>query len=38
VRITFHTPVPADGFAGRKGLAARCEALVREAFPPEPVG
>ncbi|ODM42330.1 lysophospholipid acyltransferase family protein [Cereibacter johrii] len=37
VRITFHAPVPADGFAGRKGLAARCEALVREAFPPEPL-
>ncbi|MGP3698436.1 lyso-ornithine lipid O-acyltransferase [Rhodobacter sp. NSM] len=36
VEITFHPPVPADGFSGRKGLALRCEALVREAFPADP--
>lgn len=35
VEITFHEPVPADGFDGRKGLAARCEALVRQGFPAE---
>lgn len=33
VEVTFHPPVPADGFHGRKGLAARCEAQVRSAFP-----
>ncbi|MCE6949581.1 1-acyl-sn-glycerol-3-phosphate acyltransferase [Cereibacter sphaeroides] len=33
VEITFHDPVPADGFDGRKGLAAHCEARVRSAWP-----
>lgn len=32
VEITLHEPLPVDGFDGRKGLAARCEAVVRSAF------
>ena len=32
VRVEFHAPLDVDAFAGRKDLAARCEAVIRAGF------
>lgn len=36
VEVTFHAPVPVDGFADRKALAAYCEAVIRTSHPFSP--
>lgn len=38
VEVTFHDPVPVDGFADRKQLAAHCEAVVRAGLLISPAG
>ncbi|MBC7736611.1 MAG: 1-acyl-sn-glycerol-3-phosphate acyltransferase [Candidatus Saccharibacteria bacterium] len=38
VEVTFHDPVPVDGFADRKQLAAYCEAVVRAGLLISPAG
>jgi 1-acyl-sn-glycerol-3-phosphate acyltransferase len=35
VKVIYHAPVPAAGFADRKALAAHCEAVIRERFEAE---
>lgn len=36
VEVTFHDPVPVDGFPDRKTLAAYCEAVIRTSHPLAP--
>lgn len=37
VEVIFHNPVPVDGFADRKALAAYCERVIRTSHPHAPV-